>query len=61
MSDKRKYIKKSLCRKEKLGINQKNRTQTSGGTLLNLTKVRITIKGNESMNMNMEKGSIIIF
>ena len=59
MSDK--IYKKSLCRKEKLGINQKNRTQTSGGTLLNLTKVRITIKGNESMNMNMKKGSIIIF
>ena len=59
MSDK--TYKKSLCRKEKLGINQKNRTQTSGGTLLNLTKVRITIKGNESMNMNMEKGGIIIF
>ena len=39
--------KKSLRRKEKLGINQENRSLTSGrGSLLNLTKVRITIKGN---------------
>ena len=46
-------------RKEKLGINQQNRFQISGrGSLLNLTKVRITTKGNGSMNKNMEKGRI---
>ena len=46
-------------RKEKLGINQQNSFQTSGrGSLLNLTKVHITTKGNRSMNMNMEKGGI---
>ena len=50
MSDKRKYKE----RQEKLGINQQNRFQTSGrGGLLNLTKVRITTKGNGSMNMNI--------
>ena len=39
----------------------KNRFQTGGrGSLLNLTKVRITTKGNGSMNMNMEKGSITV-
>ena len=46
-------------RKEKLRINQQNHFQTSGrGSLLNLTKVRITTKRNGSMNMNMEKGDI---
>ena len=60
MRYKRKYIKKlTQERKEKLEINQQNRFQTRGrGSLLNLTKVRITNKGNESMNMNMEKGDI---
>ena len=60
MRYKRKYIKKlTQERKEKLEINQQNRFQTRGrGSLLNLTKVRITTKGNESMNMNMEKGDI---
>ena len=53
--------KKSLRRKEKLGINQENRSLTSGrGSLLNPTKVRITIEGNGSTNINMEKGGIII-
>ena len=48
-------------RKEKLGINQQNHFQTSGrGSLLNLTKVRITTKGNGSINMNIEKGDITI-
>ena len=48
-------------RKEKLGINQQNRFQTSGrGSLPNLIKVRIITKGNGSMNMNIEKGRIII-
>ena len=53
--------KKSLHRKkkEKLGINQQNRFQTSGrGSLLNLRKVCITTKGNGSVNINMEKGGI---
>ena len=46
-------------RKEELGINQQNHFQTSErASLLNLTKVRITTKGNGSMNMNMEKGGI---
>ena len=46
-------------RKEKLRINQQNLFQTSERvSLLNLTKVRITTKGNGSMNMNMEKGGI---
>ena len=60
MRYKRKYIKKlTQERKEKLEINQQNRFQTRGReSLLNLTKVRITTKGNESMNMNMEKGGI---
>ena len=61
MSDKRKYIKKSFTqeRKEKLEINQQDRFQTIGrGSLLNLTKICIATKGNGSMNMNMEKGSI---
>ena len=60
MRYKRKYIKKlTQERKEKLEINQQNRFQTRGrGSLLNLPKVRITTKGNESMNMNMEKGGI---
>ena len=40
-------------------MNQQNRFQTSKRrSLLNLTKVRITTKGNGSMNMNMEKGGI---
>ena len=56
---KRKYIKNYAGKKEKLVINQQNRFQTSGrGSLLNLTKVRNTTKGNGSMNMNMKKGSI---
>ena len=47
--------------KEKLGINQQNCSQTSGrGSLLNLTKVLIVIKGNGSMKTNMEKGGIIM-
>ena len=46
-------------RKEKLGINQQDRFQTNGrGSWLNLTKVRMTTKGNGSMNMNMQKGGI---
>ena len=46
-------------RKEELGINQQNHFQTSERvSLLNLTKVRITTKGNGSMNMNMKKGGI---
>ena len=46
-------------RKENLGINLQNRFQISRrGSLLNLTKVCITTKGNGSMNMSMEKGSI---
>ena len=46
-------------RKEKFRINQQNLFQTSERvSLLNLTKVRITIKGNGSMDMNMEKGGI---
>ena len=51
MSDKRKYIKNTYAekRKEKLGIKKWKR---------NLTKVPITTKGNESLNMNMEKGGI---
>ena len=45
--------------RKKLVINQQNRFQTRGrGSLLNMTKVRITTKGNRSMNMNMEKGSV---
>ena len=56
---KRKYIKNYAGKKEKLVINQQNRFQTSGrGSLLNLTKVRNTTKGNGSMNMNMKKDSI---
>ena len=57
MRDKGKYIKNPYAgKKKKLGINQRNRFQASGrGSLLNLTKVRITTKGNGSMNMNMEK------
>ena len=57
------YIKKILTQeiKEKLEINQQNRFQTSGtGSLLNLTKVRITTKRNRSMNMNIKKGGITI-
>ena len=47
MSDKRKYIKNPYPGK---------RFQTSGtGGFLNLTKVRITTKGNGSMNMNMKR------
>ena len=61
MSDKRKYIKNTQKRKEKLGINQQNRFQTSEkGSLLNLTKVRIKTRGNGSVNMNIEKGSVTI-
>ena len=58
MSDKRNYAKNPYAgKKEKLGINQQNRFQTSGRrSLLNLTKVHITAKGNGSVNMNMEKG-----
>ena len=57
MTDKRKYIKNTQKRKEKLGINQQNRFQTSEkGSLLNLTNVRIKTRGNGSMNMNIEKG-----
>ena len=53
-------------RKEKLGINQQNHFQTwkrkldGRGSLLNLTKVRITTNGNGSINMNIEKGDITI-
>ena len=57
------YIKKILTQeiKGKLEINQQNRFQTSGtGSLLNLTKVRITTKRNRSMNMNIKKGGITI-
>ena len=63
MRDKRKYIKKVLTqeRKEKVGINQQNCSQTNGrANLLNLTKVHIIIKGNGSVNMIMEKGAIIM-
>ena len=36
-------------------------SQTSGtGSLLNWTRAHITIKGNGSTNMNMEKGSILM-
>ena len=46
-------------RKEQLGMNQQNRFQTNGTeSLLNLIKVRITIKRNGSMNRNMKKGRI---
>lgn len=46
-------------RKKKLGMKQQNHFQTSGTeSLLNLIKVRITIKGNGLMNKNMKKGSI---
>ena len=53
MSDKRKYVKNPYAvKKEKLRINQQNGFQTSGkGSLLNLTKVRITTRGNGSMNI----------
>ena len=45
---------------EKHGINQQNHFQTCGkGSLLNLTKVRITTKGNGSMNINIEEVGII--
>ena len=45
---------------EKHGINQQNHFETCGrGSLLNLTKVRITTKGNGSMNIKMEKVGII--
>ena len=48
-------------RKEKLGVNKLNRVQTSGReSLLNMTKVRTTTKGNGSMSMNMEKGGITV-
>ena len=48
-------------RKEKLGVNKLNRVQTSGrDSLLNMTKVRTTTKGNGSMSMNMEKGGITV-
>ena len=63
ISDKKNiYIKNSYAgNKKKLEINQQNRFQTSGtGSLLNLTKVRITTKRNRSMNMNIKKGGITI-
>ena len=48
-------------RKEKLEIDQQNLFQTSGrGILLNLTKVRVTTKGNASVNTNLEKGIITL-
>ena len=48
-------------RKEKLGVNKLNHVQTSGReSLLNMTKVRTTTKGNGSMSMNMEKGGITV-
>ena len=47
--------------RKKLVINQQNRFQTRGrGSLLNMTKVRITTKGNRSMDIKMEKGGIIM-
>ena len=58
----KKICKKILTqeRKEKLGINQQNCSQTSGsGSLLNLVKVCITIKGIGSMKTNMEKSGIM--
>ena len=58
MSDKKIYIKNPYARKTSL--EQTNKTvQTSGrGSLSNLTKVRILINGNGSVNTNMEKGDI---
>ena len=53
MTDKRKYRKiLTQEKKEKLGI------KPTKLCMLNLRKVRITTKGNGSVNMNMGKGSI---
>ena len=63
INDKIKYIKNPYTgkKKEKLGIEQQNCFQTNGrGSLLNLTKICITNKGNGSMDINIEKGSIIM-
>ena len=56
------YIKNSYAGNKRKAWNKStNRFQTSGtGSLLNLTKVRITTKRNRSMNMNIKKGGITI-
>ena len=58
MSDKRKYLKNPFAGKKKKTWNKPTELFPNKwrGSLLNLTKVHITIKGNGSMNMNMEEG-----
>ena len=60
MNDKRKYMKDCCSGKKRKAWNKPakpfpNKWKRS---LLNLIKVRITTKGNGSMNMNMKKGGI---
>ena len=48
-------------RKEKLRTDQQIHFQTNGReSLLNLTKICITTKGNGSVDINIENGSIIM-
>ena len=58
----KKINKKSLRRKKRKALkSQQNCSQTNArGSLLNLTKVRVTTKGNGSTNMNIKKGGIIV-
>ena len=53
MSDKRKYMKNSYAGKKK-ACNKPTKS------FPNMTKVRITTKGNRSMDIKMEKGGIIM-